>query len=160
MKLKIFVDLTTHYKMFNTWVSSLEEMSEEEWFKPIASEKWSIAEIISHLIAWDHFTIEEILAKLVPNVKLNPFPDFQIFNNNAAQYAKNGISKEQLINEFLVIRTKLVKETQAFFDIENKFSFYIGDQSFTIVSYIEDVICHDLHHMEQIQNVYKVGFKE
>jgi uncharacterized damage-inducible protein DinB len=143
-------EMKNHYKNFNSWVLSLKQLSHEEWLQPIDEGKWSSAEIISHFISWDRFTLDQRLGKLKENAVLDPFPDFQSVNDRAAEYAKSGVTKNELIDEFIEIRSAAVEGFLKFEGAEHQFHFKIGNHPFTIASYMEDFIGHDLHHKAQI----------
>lgn len=148
--MKTMEEMKNHYNSFDSWMLSLKQMSNEEWFQPIHEGKWSAAEIVSHLIAWDRFTLDQRLGKLKENAVLDPFPDFQSVNDRAAEYAKSGITKEELIAEFMEVRSAAVAGFLKFEGEEHQFHFKIGNHSFTIASYMDDFIGHDLHHKGQI----------
>ncbi|TDL80143.1 DinB family protein [Peribacillus frigoritolerans] len=148
--MKTMEEMKNHYSSFDSWILSLKQMRNEEWFQPIQEGKWSAAEIVSHLIAWDRFTLDQRLGKLKENAVLDPFPDFQSVNDRAAEYAKSGITKDELIAEFMEVRSAAVDGLLKFEGEELQFHFKIGDHPFTIASYMEDFIGHDLHHKAQI----------
>lgn len=124
---------------------------ESEWFNPIADGKWSPAEIIAHHIAWVRFTLEQRLPSVEPNAKLEPFPEFQTVNDAAASYAKSGITKKDLREEFLNVRESVIETFQPFSEVGLSTTLSIGDHQFTILTYMEDFIGHDNHHRKQIE---------
>jgi len=83
---------------YSTWVSSLENMNERQWSTPISENKWSVSQIISHLLNWDKHLLTEILPS-VRNGKGMHFPDFDTFNNIASDYLKSGLSQKELLRE-------------------------------------------------------------
>jgi uncharacterized damage-inducible protein DinB len=143
-------EMKNHYKNFDSWVVSLKQLLHEEWLQPIDEGKWSSAEIISHIIAWDRFTLDQRLGKLMGNDVLDPFPDFQSVNDRAAEYAKSGVTKNEMIDEYIEVRSALVEGFLKFEGAVHRFHFKIGKHPFTIASYMEDFIGHDLHHKAQI----------
>ena len=67
------------------------------------------ADVISHFIVWDVFLIKDripyfISGQSVPNVPI----DVEEMNKGAIKYARSGISKEELLNQFSVTRKQLV----------------------------------------------------
>jgi uncharacterized damage-inducible protein DinB len=143
-------EMKNHYKNFDSWVLSLKQLLHGEWLQPIDEGKWSSAEIISHIIAWDRFTLDQRLEKFMGNDVLDPFPDFQSVNDRAAEYAKSGVTKNEMIDEFIEVRSALVEGFLKFEGAVHQFHFKIGKHPFTIASYMEDFIGHDLHHKAQI----------
>ncbi|MGP1907207.1 DinB family protein [Metabacillus sp. JX24] len=148
--MKTLDEMYQHYSDFTNWVISLEFTSEELWHHPIDHGKWSVAELISHLISWDRFTLEQRLQNIHMNAVLDPFPDIEAVNSRAAVYAKSGIGKKALIQEFVKARSAVVEEFRSFTGKECDFKFSIGDHPFTIAGYMEEFIHHDLHHKAQI----------
>ena len=71
--------------------------------------KWTIGEIISHIMNWDDYLLRETLSS-VRDGKGMEFPDFDTYNKLASSYAKSGISKMKLLEEAKAKRELLVKE--------------------------------------------------
>jgi hypothetical protein len=143
-------ELKDHYVNFQEWLQSLNELDDKNWFAPISEEKWSTAAIISHLLFWDRYSFNERFPAFQQGAKLGSFPNFQVVNDVAKEYAHSGISKEQLIKE-------IVNEREQYFQLIEKFgnegleiSFTIGDQTLTVGEYFIDFVGHDLHHQRQI----------
>lgn len=53
------VEIMQTYKDINEWFQSLNEVEEQKWYAPIEKGKWSMAAVISHLLFWDRFSLEE-----------------------------------------------------------------------------------------------------
>ncbi|PEA53508.1 hypothetical protein CON64_17930 [Bacillus pseudomycoides] len=102
-------NIISTFNHYSSWLSTLEEMDESLWFKPIAEGKWSVSEIIAHIMNWDHHLLAEILPS-VPNETGMEFPDFDTYNNKASNYAKSGISPSKLLIEAKDKRKLLIKE--------------------------------------------------
>ncbi|WP_251125015.1 MULTISPECIES: DinB family protein [unclassified Exiguobacterium] len=70
------------FASYTEWLKSLEKLSESDWTKQIDSEKWSIKQIILHIVHWDN----HLLNVIIPSVKNGEgmiFPDFDSFNARA-----------------------------------------------------------------------------
>lgn len=140
-------ELLKHNRHVSLWVHSLNELSEEKWRKPIAENKWTVAEIISHLSAWDLYIIEHRLA--IENEDFPISPNVEKFNTTATEYARNH-SKETILNEFAVNRQKLIECIENIDVQKLQTPFY---RNLTILQYLGGFIEHDLHHQKQILDV-------
>ncbi|MBU8919308.1 DinB family protein [Bacillus sp. FJAT-29953] len=133
------------------WVDSLKEISNDLWFRPFKEGAWGIAGVISHFISWDKFLITNRVACIYHHEE---FPalniDVEAVNKNASQYARSGISKEDLITEFITVRKELVSFLQKIPE-ETFTEPYPGREHMTIGEYFAGMIEHDLKHKEQIE---------
>ncbi|KIL52525.1 DinB family protein [Jeotgalibacillus soli] len=145
----------SHCEQYLSWLLELKEMEDYVWFAPIEEGKWSTAAIISHLQAWDAYTINERLSFMKEGALLENFPDFQEFNEKARTEAHNGQSKEMLIDLAYITRVDLMNLISDLADETLSASFSIGDHSLTIEEYLRDFMEHDLHHQEQIEMMKK-----
>ena len=96
------------FNEYSIWINTLKGMKEELWMAPISEGKWTIGEIISHIMNWDDYLLRETLSS-VRDGKGMEFPDFD-YNKLASSYAKSGISKMKLLEEAKAKRELLVKE--------------------------------------------------
>ncbi|WP_162287899.1 DinB family protein [Indiicoccus explosivorum] len=135
------------------WAESLKALSEEQWFRPFREGTWGTADVISHFIAWDKFIIENRIAYLLrdddlPKVKV----DVEEVNRHAREHARSGISKEDLIDEFVAVREALV----SFIDKipEERFAQpYPGNPDFTLLDYFTGMVEHDRKHQKEIDGL-------
>ena len=86
---------------------------DDVWFKPFRKGSWGIADVISHLIVWDEFLMKFripyfISGQSVPNVPTG----VEEMNKGAIKYARSGISKEELIDQFSFTRKQLVDQIE------------------------------------------------
>lgn len=91
------------------WCQTLQRVPDDIWFQALREGSWAIADVISHFIVWDVFLIKDripyfISGQSVPNVPI----DVEEMNKGAIKYARSGISKEELLNQFSVTRKQLV----------------------------------------------------
>jgi|GEM_PF-478177 len=160
-------ELITEFEQAQDWVISLKKHSENDFFKPIAKDKWSVAEIIGHLAYWDKYVLEEILPNMKQNADINSI-DFQELNNQASNYALSGIFGMSLIDQFVEGRERLVAELKGKSDAEFYVQFKInGDEvdpdsgaPFSMYSYISSFIWHDNHHKKQIIAFFNSKYSE
>lgn len=60
--------------------------------------KWTVGEIVSHIMNWDDYLLRETLSSVRDGQGMD-FPDFDTYNKLASNYAKSGISKMKLLEE-------------------------------------------------------------
>ncbi|WP_066074738.1 DinB family protein [Neobacillus soli] len=151
-----------NFKQYTSWLSTLEDMEEDLWSKPIAESKWSVSEIIAHIINWDNHLLAEVIPS-VRNEKGMEFPDFDTYNKKASNYAKSGIPKEKLLEEAKETRELLVKELNEL-PIEklNKPLTANGvshcphtGTPYSLIYIIKEFTDHDNHHKRQITQLLK-----
>ncbi|HBF58882.1 MAG TPA: hypothetical protein DDW40_06275 [Exiguobacterium sp.] len=144
--------LLSHYAMTMTYVKDLEQISEEAWRTSYAEGKWTVAEIIGHLSPWDRFMVAERIPYLLAGEPFRVAPDSQAVNDEAAK-----MSREQqrilTIDEFLVSRDLLRRAVELIPEERLQDKVVIKDKELTIGQFLGAMTQHDLHHMEQINQV-------
>ncbi|WNQ12617.1 DinB family protein [Paenibacillus aurantius] len=144
------------------WLNSLRAMDESFFFAPIAEGKWSPAQIVSHLTAWDRVLSRQILPQVKDGaeVESRDYRDWQTVNEAAAIYALEGISAAGLLDEAVEARRELVRairECDA--PPEARFRIAHGTEGFmeeTFSGLLLDFTRHDRHHRQQVDEVWKV----
>ncbi|MGG1330053.1 DinB family protein [Bacillus tropicus] len=133
------------------WCQTLQRVPDDIWFQALREGSWAIADVISHFIVWDVFLIQDripyfISRQSVPNVPI----DVKEMNKGAIKYARSGISKKELLNQFSVSRKQLVDEIGRipikYFYIDYQF----GTKKVKLNHYFSSLIQHDLKHKEEI----------
>ncbi|KPB03768.1 DinB family protein [Bacillus sp. CHD6a] len=137
------------------WSLTLKNISNDLWFKPFREGSWGTADVIAHFISWDKFLIEKRIYFLL---REKDFPKTNVtgesINQEASKYARSGISKEDLISEFIYVRKNLV--TQLGNVKPEKFDQPCpGKKHITLCEYFVGMIDHDLKHKEQIETHIK-----
>ncbi|MBS2968638.1 DinB family protein [Metabacillus sp. KIGAM252] len=133
------------------WAQQLNGTGEETFFQPIQEGKWSPAEILAHMTAWDQYTLENRFERIGEGkVNFDSFPEFDSFNAEAAAHARNTADKSQLIREFIETRERVIQFYENLPEEKRKQPFWIGSHQLTIDSYIKDFSEHDRHHRQQI----------
>ena len=145
-----------HYEQSLLWLTYLSNVSETEWRLPIQQGKWSVAEVIGHLIPWDEFVVNERLPFFFTNNALSKGPNVEQMNTEAARISRTQ-SKEQTVQAFLKSRRLLLHALQGLSDEQWQRSFAIGRSELTLYSYFSGLVEHDQHHFLQIQNVLNIG---
>ncbi|MFY0518914.1 DinB family protein [Lysinibacillus sp. UGB7] len=146
--------ILAHYESSRMWVESLASVTEEQWRTPIAVGKWSIAEVIGHLIPWDEFVVSKRIPFLFMEDSLPKAPNVKEMNANAAHSSRLQ-SKEETMAKFLNCRRQLVNALHHLTDEQWQQSFHIGESELTLYRYFLGLVEHDLHHFLQIEKVLK-----
>lgn len=140
------------YQGFISYVKSLRNLNEEMWTSPIAENKWSVRDIIGHIMIWDKYILEEAIIKINSNQPVM-VQDVNIdeFNKNAVEYVKTK-DQDEIINQTIHYRKELI-ETLMLLSEEQFFNNYIDSSgnNFSVNSFLEDFIPHDDHHKRQIE---------
>ncbi|NHM34088.1 DinB family protein [Neobacillus terrae] len=154
--------IISNFKQYSPWLKTLVDLENALWSKSIAKGKWSVSEIIAHLMKWDNHLLLEVLPS-VRNEKGMEFPDFDTYNKKASDYVKSGISQLKLIEEARDTRNQLVKELNEF-PIEklNKPLPANGithcphtGTPYSLMYIIKEFTDHDNHHKGQITQFLK-----
>ncbi|GFN33907.1 DinB family protein [Paenibacillus xylaniclasticus] len=147
------------YKQFIDWTDTLRDLNDNIWFSSIAEGKATVAEIISHLRQWDHYLLHTIIPALRTGEGM-VFPDFDSFNQQAYEFARSGVTKDSMLDEFKQTRLQLVETLLAEPDIAAKHVTANGIANcphtgtpYSLLYIIYEFIQHDIHHQNQILSV-------
>lgn len=154
--------IISNFKQYSSWLSTLEDIDKELWSKPINKGKWSVSEIIAHLMNWDKHLLSEVLPS-VRNEKGMDFPDFDSYNKKASDYAKSGIPQLKIIEEARNTRELLIKElNEMSVETLNKHLTANGathcphtGTPYSLIYIIKEFTDHDNHHKRQITEFLK-----
>ncbi|MEK4707551.1 DinB family protein [Bacillus sp. FSL R10-2780] len=145
------------------WCQTLNGISEDIWFPPFKKGSWAIADVISHFIVWDEFLMKYripyfISGQSVPNVPT----DVEEMNKGAIKYARSGISKEELIDQFSFTRKQLVDQINQISARNFKDDYQFGTKRVRLNDYFSSLIQHDLKHKEEIMQfiIYKQAYNK
>lgn len=138
-----------HYRDFDQWAASLNEVSESEWQKPLGEGKWSVAAVVAHLLLWDQYSLKERFPYFTEGAELPSYPNFQQVNDRAKEYAE-AVSKAQILGELYETRKSYHHMLENMDSDKLAVSFKISAHDLTYGEYIVDFIQHDLHHQKQV----------
>ncbi|MBU9723291.1 MULTISPECIES: DinB family protein [Bacillaceae] len=142
---------------FSTWLSTLEDLDETLWSKPISEGKWSVSEIVAHIMNWDHHLLFEVIPS-VREGKGMEFPECDPFNKKASDYAKSGVSQAKLLKEVRYKRELLVKELHTVPTVMLNKPLTVNGEThcphtglpYSLIVITHHFIYHDQHHQKQI----------
>ncbi|TCW57936.1 DinB family protein [Bacillus thuringiensis] len=133
------------------WCQTLEEVPDDIWFQSFKNGSWGIADVISHFIIWDDFVMKYRIPYFLSAQPVPHFPtDVEEMNKGATIYARSGISREELINQFSYTRKQLVDEIERIPAYNFHNDFQIGTKKVRLNHYFSSLIQHDLKHKEEI----------
>lgn len=138
-----------HYSEFDQWIETLRELSESQWQAPLGEGKWSVAAVVSHMLLWDKYSLEERFPYFKEGAALPAYPDFQSVNDQASEYAVLT-PKDQILDELKETRKGYHEILNGMTKEKLAVSFMISTHSLTVEEYIADFIQHDLHHQKQV----------
>ncbi|MGE7881871.1 DinB family protein [Bacillus sp. NPDC094077] len=129
------------------WCQTLKGVSDDIWFQPLKKGAWATADVISHFIVWDEFLMKyRIPCFLKAQPIFNVPTDVEEMNKGAIIYARSGISKEELIDQFSCIRKQLVDQIKRI-----PAQYFYNDYQFCtkkvrLDNYFSSLIQHDLRN--------------
>ncbi|WP_433749240.1 DinB family protein [Falsibacillus pallidus] len=147
-------EVMKHHQDYLTWLESLKATDEKMFHTPISEGKWSPGAIISHIMFWDVHCMDEKFPMIGSGSTVNDFPPFETVNQTAWKYAKEKKS-EELIEEAMSTRKKLIEKAAAFNDEDLDVRFKVGSNEMTLAELFLDFILHDKHHMDQVDQFLK-----
>jgi uncharacterized damage-inducible protein DinB len=149
-------EMAQGFNDFTGFIDSLCELGDKYWDTPIAEGKWTVKDIVCHMMLWDKYFYEEAINKIKLNEPLTlKHLDFNNFNANAVLYAKSR-TKQEICTEFVEYRSKIISAISGLPDEEYLRTYVDGDgEKFSIRSYLQDFIPHDKHHQKQVEKFIK-----
>ncbi|MEC1177086.1 DinB family protein [Metasolibacillus meyeri] len=143
-----------HHLDFIEFARVLRAFDEELLRKPITEGKWSIVEIIGHLIAWDKFILRDRIPYFFSENTFPAGPDVAALNERAAASAR-GRAVAIVLAEFSDGRTQLVEILKGMPNELWVAEIQINQSKLTLCSYFQGLMEHDLHHLAQMKEMIK-----
>jgi len=144
--------ILNHHLNAVKWVESLLEVSEELWRKPIAENKWTVAEVVGHLVFWDEFVLNNRIPYFFTDKEMPKSLDVEEVNRQAAYESRNS-SKKEIIRKFMTARKQIIDEIKNFEDNLLSKEFSIGTRQLTLYEYFNGLAEHDNYHFDQIKQI-------
>ncbi|WLR42331.1 DinB family protein [Bacillus carboniphilus] len=151
-------EIITRFSEYLNWLREIEKIDESKWSEPIAKGKWSVSEIIGHIMYWDRYLITEVLSSIRQGNEIT-FPEFDSFNHQASFYVRSGGSQAALIKEAIEARGSLVKGLYELPTATLKKQVTVNGVAdcphtgnpYTLLYIVEEFIEHDHHHQKQVE---------
>ncbi|WP_025690878.1 DinB family protein [Paenibacillus zanthoxyli] len=144
--------LLTTFEQWALFFEELKGLNEAQWASSLETGKWSIKDIVSHMMRWDQYFYDTAIAKIAAGEALTlQHLKYDDFNKEAVDYAA-AVSTEELIQQAIDIRMKIIHEISSMPEevIAQKYTDADGNE-FYIPQYLQDFIWHDRHHMVPLQ---------
>ncbi|OIJ12621.1 hypothetical protein BKP35_10560 [Anaerobacillus arseniciselenatis] len=152
MKEQVFSKFSTYIP----FLQKLEKMEDSLLGLSIKDGKWSIKEIISHIYRWDLHFLEQSIPRVLKERAIN-YPSYHDYNKESEIYAKT-IEAKTLLQDSIQVRKQLLHrlpelETILFepITINGYTNCPSTNEPFTLINYIEELVEHDNHHVQQIE---------
>lgn len=144
--------LIEQYSAWINFIKILEEQSEGFWNQPLGEGKWSVRDVVSHIMKWDQYFLEEAIRKVSEGEKLSvKHLDYDVFNEQAKQYAET-CTIQKLAEQTKTYRQSLIDHIQSLSDEQYDKEYTDADgHPFQAAVFMRDFISHDQHHMNQIE---------
>ncbi|GAA0315444.1 hypothetical protein GCM10008967_02500 [Bacillus carboniphilus] len=157
--MKHIQEVITEFESLVDWIEPFKKYDYELLFKPMAEGKWSVAELLSHLMFWDRFIINDLTPIVKPGVNIE-LVDFNEYNGRAAEYAKSGLSVGELLEEIIATRKQLCSIVRDLPEEKLLTPIKVGGEEIdrhtgnphSIFNYVCDFIHHDNYHKKQVED--------
>lgn len=153
---KTSTQMVEEYNGFIPFMASICELEDRYWDTPIAEGKWTVKDMLCHIMLWDKYFYEDAIEKIKLGEPLTvKHQDFNQFNAHAIQYAKSR-TKLEIYDQFIEYRSKIIRTISGLQEEEYLRSYMDGDgKKFSINGYLRGFIPHDKKHKKQIQSFIK-----
>ncbi|WP_172798798.1 DinB family protein [Paenibacillus sp. FJAT-26967] len=133
---------------FLLWVGELRRTGQNLWLVPISAGKWSLREVLTHLMYWDKNNLETMVPLMTEGAQLF-FVDIEKHNQEAAAWAQSYRTLDALIDDVIAVRQQLLELLEVKYD--NTTAFTIDYEDYTYRKFVDVFIHHDEHHKKQIE---------
>lgn len=146
-------------QQFHNWVNLVHILEDQEaalWNTPIAEGKWTVRDVVSHIMHWDMYFLNEAIVKIVQNQPVSSkHLDYDEFNEQAREIGRK-ISLARLAEQSIELREQIMHHITSMTE-EQYDGIYMDEDgnNFGVAAYLQDFIEHDQHHMRQIMNLLK-----
>ena len=149
------MDRQAGLQQFGEWITYVKELAaydEAFWNQPIAANKWTVRELVSHMLLWDKYFNEGAIERIAQGEALTlQHLDFDAFNANAKVYGRETSVKE-LISQAIQYRTQIIHHIALLSEAQYVEVYQDGDGNpFAVEHYLRDFYDHDQHHLQQMK---------
>ncbi|ALS28671.1 DinB superfamily metal-dependent hydrolase [Paenibacillus sp. 32O-W] len=154
-------EIDTLLDAFEEWITFaeyLQSFPEQVWNSSIEEGKWTVRDIVSHMMMWDQYFYEEAIEKIAAgseNVTVRHLNDDD-FNSNAARFGRTMTTGE-LVGKTIDYRRKIIEAIKGMPEETLTREYPDGDGNlFQVVRYVKDFVWHDRHHMNPLKLLLEV----
>lgn len=145
-------EVLDEFSSFVPWVESLKQSADDVWRKPIAEGKWSLREILTHIMHWDKNSLEVMVPRMDEGAVLL-FVDIEEHNREAEVVAQSYDCLENLIDDVVETRKQLLELLEERYEDDLKLT--IDNEEYTYKRFVDIFIHHDAHHRQQVEAFLK-----
>lgn len=140
------------FSSFLPWVETLKDTAEDVWLRPVSPGKWSLREILTHIMYWDQNSLVVMVPRMGEGAELF-FVDIEEHNREAEVVTQSYHSLDTLIDDLVETRRKLLGLLEDKYDDAVRFT--IDNEEYTYKRFIDIFIHHDEHHRQQMEAFLK-----
>lgn len=146
-------------EQFQNWVNFVHMLEDQEaslWNTPIAAGKWTVREVVSHIMHWDMYFLNEAIVKITQNQPVtSKHLDYDEFNEQAREIGRKT-NIPRLVEQAIQYREEIMNHINSMTE-EQYDGIYMDEDGndFGVATYLQDFIWHDQHHMKQIMNLLR-----
>lgn len=147
-------ELIEKYAEWIAFVKSLEAQDEQIWNQPMAEGKWTVRDVVSHIMKWDEYFLEGAILKISCGEELTvKHLNYDTFNEQSKEYGRT-CSIQGIAEEAKTVRQRLVGLIISMSEEQYTTEYVDADgHAFQVAMFMQDFIWHDQHHMKQIENI-------
>lgn len=153
--------LLQQFGQWTAFVTDLEKYDERFWNQSLGAGKWSVRQVVAHILRWDDYFYEESIAKLSEASPLTvKHLDYDEFNELAKTYGK-ATSIAVLTAQAVQSRMRILDKIASLTDEQYAATYTDADgHPFEVEQYMKDFIWHDQHHIQPIQRLLHTRIEE
>jgi len=148
--------LTQEFGQWIEEVKKLETRGEKFWDQPLGEGKWTVREMVSHMVEWDRYSYENGVQKVLLGEETTfKRQDDDLFNAKAAERGKER-SAAELTADAIEIRQQLIEAYWKLSDEDFAKTYtQANGEKFQATEQISGFTWHDRHHMAQVNALEK-----
>ncbi|WP_141680469.1 GNAT family N-acetyltransferase [Bacillus sp. FJAT-26390] len=144
-----------------TFVTDLAKYEERIWNQSVAPGKWTVREVVAHILRWDDYFYKDAIARAAEGVPLTvKHLDYDQFNEGAKAYGK-ATSIAELTEQAVQSRKQIIDAIAELTNEQYEASYVDADgHPFQMSHYMNDFIWHDQHHIQPIKRLLHFRIEE
>lgn len=144
---------------FGQWIEEVKELEtrgEAFWDQPLGEGKWTVREMVSHMVEWDRYSYENGVQKVLLGEETTfERQDDDAFNAQAAELGRQ-CSAAELTADAVAIREQLIQAYRKLSDEDFAKTYtQANGEKFQATEQLGGFTWHDRHHMAQVNALEK-----